>query len=62
MRFRIIGDEAASVGFRIVNGLEDADLDINPGYFVADMAAPEGVQRCADGIVLTIEALTVAQS
>jgi len=63
MQFRIVGESAGSVAAKLLDRLEDAELNVGAGHFVADIAASDGPQRNSDGsISLLIEALTVAES
>jgi hypothetical protein len=63
MRLRIIGEYAGALAARLFDGLEDADIQVGAGHFLADIAVPEGPQKNSDGsISVSIEALTVAES
>ena len=60
LTLRMAGADAHLIGERICDGLGEAEFDL-PGAIVADIAAPAGLVRSADGAIeLTIEALTVA--
>lgn len=62
IRLRIPAPGSDEVARRVLDGLEDAELEVW-GHFVADIGAMEGPVVRADGSVeLAIEALTVADS
>lgn len=61
-RLRIPGPDSRVVAGRLLDRLEDAELEVW-GHFVADIAVVEGPIHREDGsIELGIEALTVADS
>lgn len=62
IRLRIPPPDSEAVVSQLVDGLEDAELEVG-GHFVADIAIVEGPLSRPDGSVeLGIEALTVADS
>jgi hypothetical protein len=62
IRFRIPGPDSKLTAARLLDGLEDAELEVW-GHFVADITLAEGPFNREDGSVeLGIEALTVADS
>lgn len=62
IRLRIPGPDSRVVAGRLLDGLEDAELEVW-GHFVADIAVAEGpIHRENGSIELGIEALTVADS
>lgn len=62
IRLRIPGPDSRVVAGRLLDRLEDAELEVW-GHFVADIAVVEGPIHREDGsIELEIEALTVADS
>jgi hypothetical protein len=62
IRLRIPGPDSRVTVGRLLDGLEDAELEMW-GHFVADITVTEGPIHCEDGsIELGIEALTVADS
>jgi hypothetical protein len=62
IRFRIPGPDSKLAAARLLDGLEDAELEVW-GHFVADISLAHGPFNREDGSVeLGIEALTVADS
>jgi hypothetical protein len=62
IRFRIPGPDSKLIAARLLDGLEDAELEVW-GHFVADISLADGPFNREDGsIELGIEALTVADS
>ena len=62
IRFRIAGPDSKVTAERLLDGLEDAELEVW-GHFVADISLADGPFNREDGSVeLGIEALTVADS
>jgi hypothetical protein len=62
IRFRIPGPDSKVTAARLLDGLEDAELEVW-GHFVADITLADGPFNREDGsIELGIEALTVADS
>jgi len=62
IRFRIPGPDSKLTAERLLDGLEDAELEVW-GHFVADISLADGPFNREDGSVeLGIEALTVADS
>jgi hypothetical protein len=62
IRFRIPGPDSKLTAARLLDGLEDAELEVW-GHFVADITLADGPFNREDGSVeLGIEALTVADS
>jgi hypothetical protein len=62
IRFRIPGPDSKVTAARLLDGLEDAELEVW-GHFVADISLADGPFNREDGSVeLGIEALTVADS
>ena len=62
IRFRIPGPDSKLTAARLLDGLEDAELEVW-GHFVADISLADGPFNREDGSVeLGIEALTVADS
>ena len=62
IRLRITGPDSREIAGRLVDGLEDAELEVW-GHFVADITVADGPFNREDGSVeLGIEALTVADS
>jgi hypothetical protein len=62
IRLRIPAPDSEVIARRVLDGLEDAELEVW-GHFVADIALADGPINRPDGsIELTIEALTVAES
>jgi hypothetical protein len=62
IRLRIAGPDSRAVAGRLLDGLEDAELEVW-GHFVADITVSQGPTDRPDGsIELGIEALTVADS
>jgi len=62
IRFRIPGPDSKLIAARLLDGLEDAELEVW-GHFVADISLADGPFNREDGSVeLGIEALTVADS
>jgi hypothetical protein len=59
--FRLTGPDAMQVARRWTDGLEDAEFDLGPTRFLAEIAVSDGpVDHGADGVTLALEALTLA--
>lgn len=58
--FRITGQEAAKLARRWTDGLEDAELDLGGGMFVAELSIVQLSPVGSDGsVVVALEALTL---
>jgi len=59
--FRLTGPEAAALARRWTDGLEEAELDLGGGMFVAELSVTYVSPVGADGsVVVSLEALTLA--
>jgi len=59
--FRVLGPDAMAIAKRWTAGLEDAEFDLGPTRFVADIALTEQPREDdVDAVILSLEALTIA--
>ncbi|MCW3798745.1 hypothetical protein OMW55_13095 [Sphingomonas sp. BN140010] len=58
--FRLLGPDAPALARRWSKGLEDAELDVGRGMFVAELTVADLSPEGADGsVVVSLEALTL---
>ena len=59
--FRLTGPDAMALARRWTDGIEDAELDVGKGLFVAELAVSGRPVVEADGsVIVSLEALTLA--
>ena len=60
IRLRVVGAQPEITARLLTSGIEDAEFAI-PGQIVADIASTDAVRDSEGALVLTIEALTIAE-